>query len=258
MVSINDYGIYGFDSKEGKIEANIVSRNNIGICLARSFIWNWNFNRLEPSIDNEIMHNNFLQNENQAIDSRLWTDYSDYDKNYWSDYDGVDLNGNGYGDEPYIIGYNTGDDHPLMEPFNITIPLNPEMLPVVNVSYPIPDSKLSGTVEINGTAFTPEGTLQKIEIKIDDGDWVQVIGTNTWEYYWDTTQVSNGPHKIYLRAFNGSDYSPEENITIIVDNPLPSSEKQFFNELWFWVLISIVIVIIIIFLSVSKRNQKKK
>ncbi len=38
--------------------------------------------------------------------------------NYWSDYTGTDINGDGIGDTPYIIGGNLRDRYPLMAPFD--------------------------------------------------------------------------------------------------------------------------------------------
>ncbi|MFA5771602.1 MAG: Ig-like domain-containing protein [Thermoplasmata archaeon] len=71
-----------------------------------------------------------------------------------------------------------------------------------------------------------------VEIRIDDGEWNRegLSASNTTYYDWDTTNYSNGIHRIYARAYDGLDYSlvdmvnvtlrsyqPPQNITILQD-----------------------------------------
>jgi|GEM_PF-2985981 len=76
--------------------------------------------------DNEFHHNDFILNNNGAVQAYDYIDYgqnywysqSDSEGNYWSDYDGQDVNLDGVGDTPYYLagGLNGPDLYPLMEP----------------------------------------------------------------------------------------------------------------------------------------------
>ena len=89
------------------IKNNHLAYNKAGIGLGNS-----NFNL--------ICHNNFVQNENQAVtrDStgNNWNTGSE--GNYWSDYNGFDADYNGIGDTSYQIDENTTDEYPLMGMFS--------------------------------------------------------------------------------------------------------------------------------------------
>jgi len=88
-----------------------------------------------------------------------------------------------------------------------TPPLPPNHPPVITITYPSDGATVNGTVIIQGTASDEDKTIQKVEVRIDDGDWITATGTTSWSYEWDTTQVENGQHTIYARAYDGEDYS---------------------------------------------------
>ncbi len=79
---------------------------------------------------------------------------------------------------------------------------------------------VSGTVDIYGKAYDIDGntTITSVQIKIE-GVWENVKGTMDWSYSWDTTTLDDGEYAISLRAFDGSDYSMIESVTVYVDNP---------------------------------------
>lgn len=68
-----------------------------------------------------MYHNNFVGSATpQASDSNgaqnAWNISSPIGGNYWIDYTGIDDNGDGFGDDPYVIDGNSADYLPLMSP----------------------------------------------------------------------------------------------------------------------------------------------
>ncbi|TET90894.1 MAG: hypothetical protein E3J35_04460 [Methanomassiliicoccales archaeon] len=118
--------------------------------------------------------------------------------------------------------------------------------PTCTIASPISGAKIAGTYIISGSASDPDGTVQRVEIRIDEGAWLLATGTSNWNYNWNTTTQPNGPHTIYARSYDGIDNSEEVNVTITVDNPPPQEPQQD----WFYVAIALVTVIIVLFLLI--------
>jgi parallel beta-helix repeat protein len=142
-------------------------------------------------------------------------------------------------------------------PKAIIIPIN--QIPTCSISSPITGSTIKGNIEINGTASDSDGEVQKVEIKIDDGNWIQVDGTTSWSYSLNTTSLSNDEHTLYVRAFDGTDYSSENHINILINNPSPESveERSIFEELWLWAIIILIIIAILILILLTRRKKDK-
>ncbi len=93
--------------------------------------------------------------------------------------------------------------------------------PLVDITYPSNRMAVSGLVMISGTASDPDGNddLVKIEVMIDDSRWNIADGTTKWSFDWGTYEVDNGLYSIYVRSWDGKDFSEIKEITIRVDKP---------------------------------------
>ncbi len=91
--------------------------------------------------------------------------------------------------------------------------------PIVNIISPT-GGTVSDTVQIRGTTSDLDGddTIVSVQIKIDDS-WDYADGITDWSYSWDTTTLDDGNYTIFVRAFDGIDYSMVKNVTVYVDNP---------------------------------------
>jgi len=102
----------------------------------------------------------------------------------------------------------------------------------LSILNPSEGSYVKGNININGTA---SNIINNVKIKIDNGSWQQVVGTRKWLYNVKTTQLTDGLHTIYARAYNGSYYF-EYSLNIIVDNTKPTisiispCSGEFFNQ----------------------------
>jgi parallel beta-helix repeat protein len=94
------YGVSLYGSDANTIESNTFSRNNDNAVLINSN-------------DNLIQYNNLIDGLRQAYDA----DANIWQANYWDDYSGADVNGDGYGDTPYIITGTVSDSLPKMIPY---------------------------------------------------------------------------------------------------------------------------------------------
>jgi rhodanese-related sulfurtransferase len=105
----------------------------------------------------------------------------------------------------------------------------PNQTPSIIITYPLNSASLSGNVVITGTSQDEDGTIQKVDIKIDEGTWITANGTTTWFYSWDTMLVTNGEHEISARSYDGQDYSEITSITVTVFNQMEQQSKIEIN-----------------------------
>jgi len=184
------YGICLFiNTLNNTIMCNNITNNGVYGLYIKSY-WYSPFWSTPKSLNNEIYHNNFIGNTQQAYDENR----SYYDKgfpfggNYWSDYTGTDSNGDMLGDVPYNIrGGSNRDRLPLMDPYG-------EIPPVASFVYSPQDCSVAQVITFNGA------------LSYDiDGDIVS--------YYWDFGDSINASGDIIYHQY--STYG-KYNVTLIV------------------------------------------
>lgn len=122
----------------------------------------------------------------------------------------------------YSLKFRAFDGEDFSEIVEITLnvqkPLPGNQKPTVSITNPKRGEKVSGTITISGSASDPDGTVEKVEVSINGGEWQIVTGITNWNYTWDTTKEENGEYTIQVRAFDGKNYSEEKEITVKVEN----------------------------------------
>ena len=94
--------------------------------------------------------------------------------------------------------------------------------PTVIFVNPIDNQKLSGFISIVGTASDDDG-INFVKLKVDDGEYETVSGTNIWNQMWDTTVIAEGPHTLTVQATDTFGVVGDEVvITVDVDQTIPS------------------------------------
>jgi hypothetical protein len=91
--------------------------------------------------------------------------------------------------------------------------------PVVFIAYPQNDAVVFHLVMIHGTCSDANEDIQRVELRVDSQEWIIVDGTDEWSYEWDTFQVDDGIYALDVRAWDGSQYSDIQGISVTVSNP---------------------------------------
>ncbi|NPA76028.1 MAG: hypothetical protein GXO25_08125, partial [Euryarchaeota archaeon] len=69
---------------------------------------------------------------------------------------------------------------------------------------------------INGTASDPDGSVERVEMKIDRGNWVPISGTTAWSVNLSLLNFSVGEHYLFFRSYDGDLYSNVTHVKIQV------------------------------------------
>ena len=92
--------------------------------------------------------------------------------------------------------------------------------PVVTISNPS-GGTVSGDLTVEGNC-TSGRTLSEVFLKIDDGLWVEVEGTSTWQHDVNTAELSDGSHTIYAMVYDiAGTYSEADILSVTVKNGKP-------------------------------------
>ncbi len=144
---------------------------------------------------------------------------------------------------------------------NLTVANGLNRIPKVTIKTPKSNEHVKGKIRIEGTATDLDGQIENVEVKIGSDRWYTAQGTENWTLYWDTTTKKDQQYPIYVRASDGTDYSVQRTITVVVDNGIEddaerASVEAFIDFLPIVILIIIVIVVLITVLMVVRRRRK--
>jgi hypothetical protein len=123
-------------------------------------------------------------------------------------------------------------------------------LPTCAITSPSSGAKVSGTISITGTASDADGTVEKVEVKIDNSDWVKTTGTESWSIKLSTTSQPDGIHTIYARSYDGEDYSSEARVNIEVDNGVDGNGDPEGGNSSLPILIIFIVIILAVIIAV--------
>lgn len=116
-----------------------------------------------------------------------------------------------------VLQASDGQGHAGQTSVNISVKRSADLPPSIAILNPAEGAVVSGIVNVSGTAVD-DLEVVSVSIRIDNGTWQAVNGTTRWSCLWNTSTVSNGTHRVTVRAADRARYSPEVAVDITVDN----------------------------------------
>jgi len=94
---------------------------------------------------------------------------------------------------------------------DITVEIKPFVVenkkPTIIVTGPEDGKEVSEKFKVKGTASDEDGTVTKVELSIDGGNWQTAQGTDSWSLVLDARDLTEGEHNISVRCHDGKDFS---------------------------------------------------
>jgi len=122
-------------------------------------------------------------------------------------------------------GRSNGTDVPTeIWSFTVTVldtPIPPPIAPRCTIDSPANGSKITGTLQLRGTAVNGSLPLSAVFIRIDGGNWSRAVGLENWILAVDIARLPAGRHRAEARAFDGSLYSGTASVDFAVFKPEP-------------------------------------
>lgn len=162
--------------------------------------------------NNTIYHNNFINNDINAIDygNNTWYQESQQNGNYWDTHTGDDLNNDGIYDIPYTIpGSQSQDIYPLLQPLTI--------FPQPQFIYSPLQPTTQDDIQFTDQSIDPDGYITS---------WTWSFGDNTSSTSQNPTHryQDNGLFNVSLTVFDnyGASNTLIQQVTILNSPPLAS------------------------------------
>lgn len=157
-----------------------------------------------------------------------------------------------------VAAISSVGEGPLSNEANATPLARPNQSPTCAITFPTEGATLSHQVTIMGSALDPDGTVQEVELRINDSVWMQVTGTSSWSYIWNTPTYPNGNYTLHARAYDGEDYSPIVTVNVTVDNEIPEPWEEPTQD-WLWmVIVAMVVLAIVLVLAILLYYRGRK
>jgi hypothetical protein len=132
--------------------------------------------------------------------------------------------------------------------------------PTISLISPVQGETVSDYLLIEAAGYDSDSGIEFIEMRLDDNEWVVISDSDSAAYSLDISDVTEGEHIVYVRAFDGEDYSTEESVIIKVEN---IEEEGFLTGdtgiiLIALIIISVIVVILVLMLSAGRRRREER
>jgi len=133
----------------------------------------------------------------------------------------------------------------------------PNQLPTCAITSPVSDATVADRYPVVGSAADAEGTVTLVEVRLGSGGWVAATGTTSWTHELDTRSLADAKHTLYVRAFDGTDWSAICSVTVTVRNA-PLGDVPVTGHLWFWALVALTLLIVLLGVLYLRERRKPK
>jgi len=146
------------------------------------------------------------------VDGGEWVDV-DVDGN--GDWD-FDLDTTGLSHGTHTLEVRVGDGNQWSDP--VSVEFFVDQVPEVTITSPATGGTVMEDFQVDGIA-SDDDTVDKVEVRIDEGAWTEATGTGTWDHIVAIASQFSGAHTLEARSYDGEQHSDIVSITFTIDRP---------------------------------------
>jgi hypothetical protein len=161
------------------------------------------------SIEGDASDDGTVEMVQARIDGGEWVDVEGTDR--WTH--GLDTTSLSHGN--HTLEIRGWDGNQWSDP--VSVGFYVDQAPDVTIVTPEAMAKFKKTFEASGTASDDAGVI-RVEVRIDEGNWMEVDGTQEWNVDIKVKDLEKGEHTLEVRAFDGEQYSDTGSVTFKVDD----------------------------------------
>jgi hypothetical protein len=86
---------------------------------------------------------------------------------------------------------------------------------VIRIDHPQPYDEFTDKIEISGTVLNGYGAIQRVELRINQDEWIEIGDARDWNYVIRPESLYQGENTIEVRAYDEMEISPIEDIIVL-------------------------------------------
>lgn len=128
----------------------------------------------------------------------------------------------------------------------------------LSIKNPRQNQVISGIVLMNGMVdHDPDFDIDEVQVKVDQGQWMDASNPPSWEFELVTSQYSDGPHTIYVRVLFESGVEQTSSVEVEFDNQVESDNTGMIIAVVLILVAAVIIGVIGYFLFGRKSNRAR-
>jgi parallel beta-helix repeat protein len=123
--------------------------------------------------------------------------------------------------------------------------------PEVSIVSPPDEQKVGTILRVSGRSSDDLDVIEWVQVRVDDGEWVEATGTKTWSYEVSVKKLEPGMHFFYAKSYDGISESKVTEIAFIVPKKDEPDESPGFGM----VLVAIALVSALVVASAVRTRR---
>ncbi len=124
------------------------------------------------------------------------------------------------------------------------------------IRFPRNGATLMGRVVLRGSVdYIIDYRVERVEVRIDGGDWDKADNPPDWEYDLNTLKLSDGKHQLEVRVFLDTGVEQTSSLSFQVSNTVETDNSGLIAGIVIFIVVVIVVVLMFYFLFGKKRSR---
>ena len=126
----------------------------------------------------------------------------------------------------------------------------------LDIRFPRNGATLMGRVVLRGSVdYIVDYRVERVEVRIDGGDWDKADNPPDWEYDLNTLKLTDGKHQLEVRALLDTGVEQTFSVSFQVSNTVEADNSGLIAGIVIFIVVLVVVVLMFYFLFGKKRSR---